>query len=192
MSQKGISVGEKVYCSHADPTATYTYFGEPWMFVLRDTIQFANNLQEVEDRLIQADRTVEIHLGWGSAPDNSFRGSDYTANWVKFYNDESWIVPFTEPHPQMDGIFYYDKHCQPSGDPCIGNILAANDGNITPELMWREVAGFHETGDTQVCVMDPQTSEIWVAWSAYGTAEVAYKRSPYHIKLSDYWNIDFE
>merc|ERR1719453_1304673 len=132
-----------------------TYFGEPWMFVLRDTVQFANNLEEVEQHLFNADRTIEIHLGWGSAPDQSFRGSDYTADWVKFYNDDSWIVDFTEPHPQQDGIFYYDKHVQPSSDPCVGNILAANAGKITPELLWRDVCGYHMTGDTQVCVMDP-------------------------------------
>lgn len=48
----------------------------------------------------------------------------------------------------MDGIFYYDKHTQPSNDECVGDILKNNLGKITPEILYREVAGFHRTGDT--------------------------------------------
>lgn len=111
MSKKGISAGEKVYYDIQGDGAKKTYFGEPWMWVLRDTVQFSNNLADVEERLNAADRTMMIHNGWGSAPDNSFRGADYSKEWVKFYDDKNWIAPFTDAHPQMDGIFFYDKFC---------------------------------------------------------------------------------
>jgi hypothetical protein len=170
MSEKGISVGEKVYYDIIGAGAKKTYFGEPWMWVLRDTVQFSNNLAEVENRLNNANRTMMIHNGWGSLPDNSFRGSDYAANWVKFYDDHEWIVDFNSNHPQMDGIFYYDKFVQPSDNPCVGNILEAYWGEITPEVIFRDIAGYHATGDTQVVVMDPANQQIWAAWSAYKTA----------------------
>ena len=57
-----------------------------------------------------------IHTGWGSLPDNSFRGADIAANFVKFYDDQHWIAPFTDAHPQMNGVFYYDKFLQPSNN----------------------------------------------------------------------------
>ena len=55
----------------------------------------------------------------------------------------------------MDGIFFYDKNLQPSYNPCLGQILQENYGEITPELIYRDAAGIHATGDTQVVVMDP-------------------------------------
>jgi len=38
MNKNGISIGEKVWLPRKDerPKAKYTYFGKPWMFVLRD------------------------------------------------------------------------------------------------------------------------------------------------------------
>lgn len=157
------------------------------MWVLRDTVQFSNNLADVEERLTNANRTMMIHNGWGSLPDNSFRGVDYAANFIKFYDDKTWIGEFNDAHPQMDGIFYYDKHCQPSYNRCVGEILQANYGQITPEVIYRDVAGYHATGDTQMVVMDPAGQQIWAAWSEYKTGVPAYKRSPIHIRLSDFW-----
>ena len=68
-------------------------------------------------------------------PDNSFIGADYSKNWVKFYDDESWIAPFNDAHPQMDGVFFYDKAIQPSYNPCLGQILELNYGKITPDVL---------------------------------------------------------
>ena len=96
-----------------------------------------------------------IHNGWGSVPDNSFRGVDYAHNYIKFYDDHEWTIDFNEAHPQMDGVFYWDKFVQPSYNPCMGQILQDNYGQITPELIYRDIAGLHATGDTQVAVMDP-------------------------------------
>ena len=87
MSKTGISAGEKVYYDISDAGAKKTYKGQPWGWVLRDTVQFSNNLSDVEQRLNSAHRTMMIDTGLGSAPDNSFRGAEYTKNWVKFYDD---------------------------------------------------------------------------------------------------------
>lgn len=187
ISKKGISAGEKVYYDISDAGAKKTYKGEPWMWVLRDTVQFSNNLADVEERLNSANRTMMIHNGWGSLPDNSFRGADYSRDWVKFYDDTTWIADFTDAHPQMDGIFFYDKFVQPSYNPCMGQVIQANYGQITPEVIYRDVAGYHSTGDTQVVVMDPAGQQIWASWAEHKTGNRAYTRSPIHIRLSDFW-----
>lgn len=192
MSKVGISAGEKVYYDVIDAGATKRYKGEPWQWVLRDTVQFTNNLAEVEEYLQNAHRTMMIHNGWGSLPDMSFRGADYAHNFVKFYDDKEWIVPFTSAHPQFDGIFYYDKLVQPSDNACVGNVIRAGYGQITPEYIFRDIAGYHSTGDTQVVVMDPKNQEILVSWSAYKTAQKAYTRSPIRIRLNDFYTPDSE
>lgn len=150
MSKNGISVGEKVmYVS--DPTdydvkPKTTYHGEPWLFVLRDTIQFAKNMHDVETNLLNSQRTMKIHLGFGSLPDATFRGVDYAANFVNFYDDKNY-THYSDAHPQLDHVFYYDKHVQPSGDYCVGNILKANHGMITAETLYADIPGFHKTGN---------------------------------------------
>lgn len=130
-----------------------------------------------------------IHLGWGSLPDNTFRGMDYAANMLYYYDDKNY-THYTDVHPQLNGLFFYDKQVQPSGNPCMGNILKGAHGKITPETLYRDVAGYHQTGDAQVVVMDPEGQQIWASWSQYGDSVYAYQRAPIHIRLSDFWGND--
>jgi len=190
ISKIGISVGEKVMYV-IDPTAypeapEITYYGKPWTFVLRDTVQFASNIYDVE-RLLQAtNRTMKIHLGFGSLPDNTFRGVDYASNFVTFYDDKNY-THYTKSHNQIDGVFYYDKGIQPDGDVCLSGVLNLNHGKITPATLYQDAAGFHQTGNAQVIVMDPLSQELWASWSQYGAPVNAYERSPIHIRLNDFW-----
>ena len=63
-----------------------------------------------------------VHLGSASAIDGELRGYDYAANFLYSYDDKNY-THYSENHPQLDGVFYYDKHVQPSGSACVGNIL---------------------------------------------------------------------
>lgn len=142
MSQKGISVGEKYFSGYS---ADRTYMGEPWMWVLRDTVQFSNNLAEVEYNLENAHRTMMVHLGWGSAPDNRFEGCNYAANYVEFFDDHHYQSPFSDSHPELDGVVYW-------ANGCVTQILKEHhngtEGNIDPMLMFRDMCGRGKTGDT--------------------------------------------
>jgi hypothetical protein len=50
-----------------------------------------------------------IHIGIGSVPDKLFRGFDYAANFLFMYTDKNYTHYDKLSHPQLDGIFYYDK-----------------------------------------------------------------------------------
>ena len=52
---------------------------------------------------------MKIHLGIGSSEDHSFRGVDYAANFMTFFDDKNF-TRYSPAHPQLDGVFYYDKH----------------------------------------------------------------------------------
>jgi hypothetical protein len=166
---------------------TYTYVGKPWMFVLRDTVQFSNNIEEAEAQFQDSKRTIMNHFGVGSLPDKTFRGVNYAANFVSFFNDSNY-THYSESHPQLSGVFYLDRHIQPSGDMCIATIAKASHGKITPETMFRDIAGYHETGNAQLIVMDPEGQQIWGVWSQYNAPINAFERSPIHIDLSKYWS----
>ena len=157
------------------------------MFVLRDAVMFAKNMHDVENILLGAKRTQYIHLGFASLPDNTFRGIDFTHQFVTFYDDKNFTRYESSSHPQMDGVFFYDKRTQPSGDVCVANVLKGAHGSITPETLYRDVAGYHQTGNAQVAVMDPEGQQIWVSYSQHGSPINAYERAPIHVKLSDFW-----
>lgn len=83
ISKIGISIGEKVMYNipGTHPVEPYvTYYGKPWLFVLRDAVQFSNNINDVQTTFENTKRTMMIHLGVGSLPDKTFRGMDYAAN----------------------------------------------------------------------------------------------------------------
>lgn len=77
----------------------YTYIGKPWMFVLRDVAQFAKNMNDVQNMIQNTKRTVQIHLGFGSLPDNTFRGVDYASNFATFYDDTNFPRYDVNWHP---------------------------------------------------------------------------------------------
>ena len=187
LSKNGIGISEKVWIPPREsvPYPRITYFGKPWTYVLRDLAQFGQNLEQMLGTLAETKRTMRIHIGLSSLPDNSYRGIDYSSNVFENFNDQNYT--YTPQHPQMDGVQYFDKHTQPSDDPCVGNILKASLGNITPATLYREVAGFHQTGNTQMCAFDITTNELWLSYSEFGTNVDAYKRPAIHVKMNDFW-----
>lgn len=122
------------------------------MYVYRDLAQFSNNLDDAIEYIFNAKRTQRIHIGLGSLANNSFVGIEYSEKIVNIYNDKNYT--YTEAHPQMDGVMFWDKHVQPSNNPCLGSILETGYGNIDAEFLFRTVCGVAETGDGQVCVFD--------------------------------------
>ena len=170
MSKIGISAGEKVMIPNDVPIYPIPpetpYVGKPWMFVLRDTVQFSNNIIDVYNNLASSSRTAMIHGGWASAPENTFRGMNYAANWLCLYDDKNYTQYNPTTHPELSGVFFLDRHTQPSlSDTCLGSILKSQHGNITAETLYRDVVSLHETGDNNYVVMDPVSQEIWTAWS---------------------------
>lgn len=136
----GIAMSEKVWLP--GKSVPYTYYGYPWMYVFRDTAQFSSNLSQAVDRIFNAKRTQRIHIGIGSLADNSFLGFEYSEKIVNVYNDKNYT--YTAAHPQMDGVMFWDKHVQPSNDPCLGSILETGYGNIDTEYLFRVVSGVHQ------------------------------------------------
>lgn len=130
---------------------------------------------------------MKIHGGWGSLPDNTFRGMNFASNFLYLYDDKNYTFYDDISHPQLDGVFFYDKHVQPSDDYCMGDILKESHGQITAETLYRDVVGLQRTGDNKWVVMDPASQEIWAAWSEFGAEINAFERSPIHIRLNDFW-----
>jgi len=66
--------------------------------------------------------------------------------------------------------------------------LTQQHGHITPETLYRDIAGLHATGDCQVAVMDPEAQEIWLSYNNFDSGVKAHSRPLMHIKLNDFWS----
>ena len=120
MSKK-LSIGEKVWIPPKG-SVKMTRYGNPWIYVLRDLLYDAVDLDSALSILSTTHRTCAIHLGLGSTDDHSFRMFEYSENILNNYDDSNY-THYTKQHPKMKGIAYFDKHVQPSGDSCVGSLL---------------------------------------------------------------------
>jgi len=110
-----IGFGERL---RGGPNSNMTRFGKPWTYVLRDTLQFAHNLDDAITNLANADRICSIYLGLGSGSDNAFRIIEYSEKELNIFDDHNWH--FDEGHPQIDNLIWKEYR---AGENCFKNVL---------------------------------------------------------------------
>ncbi|CAF4513659.1 unnamed protein product, partial [Didymodactylos carnosus] len=190
-----VGLGEKVWITAKGDDIT-TRLGNPWTYVLRDVAQFSSDLETALTMMINAKRTCSIHLGLGAVNRNQtlfeevqFRGVEYSEKELNFYN---WNDMFeNRGHPLIKDIVYWDKHVQPSDNPCLSSLLTAQYGNLDAETLIREVTSVSETGDTMNAIFDYGENAVYIAYSAPQDPEgplEAYKRSHTRIDMGKLFN----
>lgn len=114
-----------------------TRYGNPWNYVFRDILYEATNLQTGIKILQNTQRTCAIHIGLGSVEDKSFRMMEYSYKILNVYDDNNYNHYNEANHPKRAGIAYFDKHVQPSSDPCVGQLLTnVNYKNNLDNKLW--------------------------------------------------------
>jgi hypothetical protein len=187
-SEASVGLGEKVWLPKKEEITSR--FGNPWTYVLRDVIQFADSIDTALTMLVNAHRTCSIHLGLGSYERNTspinenlgFRGIEYSDKELNVFNWEDMFN--TSAHPVLKNVVYWDKHVQPSGNPCLGSLLVGEYGHLDPATIIRNITSLAETGDALNLVLDYAENAAYIAYSApddpQGNLE-AYKRA--HTRL---------
>lgn len=187
LSNTSIGIGEKVWISHPDGIESVN--GEPWMFVLRDALASANMSQALS-RIQNAHRTCAIHVGIGDSTSNTFNGLTIAA---KAYNVYNWTSLNWTGHPIIPDVFYWDKHVQPSHNPCLGEYLQEFWGSIDAENLALNVAAPFQTGDTHCVTFDYATGVAYIAnarKSAVSEGSLpAYYRQFTRLDLNALWNV---
>jgi hypothetical protein len=138
-----VSLGEKVWLPPKN-SVKMTRYGNPWTYVFRDILYEANDLKSAMEILEKTHRTCAIHIGLASATDHSFRMFEYSENILNTYDDTNY-THYGANHPKKQGIAYFDKHVQPSGDSCVGQILT----NVIL-ILFRAI--YTENGMDKVCI----------------------------------------
>ena len=101
-----------------------TRYGNPWTYVFRDLMYETHDIKSAIEFLNTTHRTCAIHIGLGSVEDHSFRMIEYAYKTLNVYDDKNYNH-YTKAHPKKEGVAYWDKHVQPSGDSCVGDLLTS-------------------------------------------------------------------
>ena len=125
----------------------------------------------------------------GALEQNELRGIEYAAKTFVVYDDLNYTSPYPKAHPTLPGVFYLDKHVQPSDDPCLGSTLSAGYGNLTATYLYQTSAALLETGDTLLAVYDFSAQEVYLAYSDYLSGTPAYVRPMVLFNMTELFNI---
>lgn len=186
-SSAPVAICEKVWIHY---TGVQNRAGYPWTFLLRDILQYDIDIDSALTRIANAKRTCSIFAGVGSGLSNTFKIVEYAYEAIQIFNDRNF--PAYPNHPLMDGLVWVDKHTQPSGDPCMTQLLEYYYGSITAEVTLRNITAQFQTGDTQVVVYDYAANNIYVSncavWNPATGAAPAYDRQFTKFDMTAMWN----
>eukprot|EP00698_Gefionella_okellyi_P020891 TRINITY_DN6653_c0_g1_i1.p1 TRINITY_DN6653_c0_g1~~TRINITY_DN6653_c0_g1_i1.p1 ORF type:complete len:440 (+),score=86.37 TRINITY_DN6653_c0_g1_i1:53-1321(+) len=162
-SSAPIGLSEKVWLSY---NGTSSRVGTPWTFVVRDILQYDADVDSAISRMASTRRTCSIFVGLGDTHMNQFRGIEYSHETVNVFDDINY--PILPNHPRFDGVMYWDKHMQPSHDPCMPSLLQQYYGNLTPENTIKYITAQFQTGNLHIAVYDYAKMHMYVAYASPG------------------------
>merc|ERR1719201_1085674 len=89
ISEIGVTYPDDSFGQGTDNTPPEKVHGEPWMFVLRDVLQFSDSLESGIQRITDANRTCNLIVGLGDGQENMVNGIEYSGYVALPYNDEN-------------------------------------------------------------------------------------------------------
>ena len=95
--------------------------------------------------------------------------------------------PCSPNHDLFKNLVFINKHVQPSGEPCMNDLLHAAYGNITGLLVAQYVTALEQTGDMHIAVFDFGADKLFVANAAPGGAQLAYDATFVEFSMSALW-----
>jgi len=154
--------------------------GVPFIFLLRDILQFDYTLDNAISRMATAHRTCDLILGVGDGKLGSFRGFEYSYSNLQVFDDLN-MMPYNQTwHPRLTNIVYWgmDWIC-PSYNLVLSKLLQQYYGKITPEIALRYITAVEKSGDNHLAFYDLTNLGLYVSMAASfteGGSPAAYDR----------------
>jgi hypothetical protein len=196
MSSAQLSIHE-IGVSYPDAThfGTETFAGVPFVFLLRDILQFDKTYTDTVARIEGANRTCDLILGVGDGKDGgAFRGFAYSGSQVEVYDDTN-LEPFNNTpdtwHPRFENVVYWgmDWLCPGYSRPLAAQISSLH-GALTPANMISDVLGRVQTGDVHIAVYDLSDQQMYVSFMAplnTTVPQMAYDRRFTQLDMAALW-----
>jgi isopenicillin-N N-acyltransferase-like protein len=181
INEIGVSYPDSTYfgANGSDPYAV----GTPFVFLLRDMMQFDASYLDSVKRIETSNRTCDLILGVTDGVANTSRAFAYSTA-EAFVFDSTTLQPWNATgtwHPRIPDVVYYgmDWLC-PGYTVPLAKELQALHGSLSPENIVANVPALVQTGDLHVAVYDLTDRALFVSFMAPDPATVpqlAYDRA---------------
>mmetsp|Transcript_4788 Transcript_4788/g.6599 ORF Transcript_4788/g.6599 Transcript_4788/m.6599 type:complete len:452 (+) Transcript_4788:41-1396(+) len=155
ISEIGVSYPDDSFGQGTDNTPPEKVHGQPWMYILRDILQFDDSLEAAKSRISSANRTCNLILGVGDGKSGQVSGVQFSGYVSTFYSDSDLLPVDDAWHPQVQDVVYngMDWLC-PSYTSVLGEQLKKYHGSIDEEVVIRNILPTVQTGSLHVAVYD--------------------------------------
>jgi len=164
-SQLGIS---EIGVAYPDSTfGSESRIGVPFIFLLRDILQFDNTLQDALKRIVNTRRTCDLILGVGDGKSSTFRGVAYSSGKVTIMDDTNQL-PLNETwHPRIPEVVYWgmDWIC-PGDNLLLSQQLKKNYGKLTAQVALSQLTPVEGSGSNHLAYYDLTNMLVYVAFAA--------------------------
>eukprot|EP01114_Cavostelium_apophysatum_P002389 TRINITY_DN1212_c0_g1_i1.p1 TRINITY_DN1212_c0_g1~~TRINITY_DN1212_c0_g1_i1.p1 ORF type:complete len:416 (+),score=120.87 TRINITY_DN1212_c0_g1_i1:278-1525(+) len=174
-----------------DSFGSESRFGIPFIFLLRDILQWDECLDDATNRMINAKRTCDLILGVGDANLGEFRGYQYSSSVLNVMNDENLKPDNDTWHPKFTDIVYWgmDWEC-PSYNYILSGQFKKYYGQITPEIAIRYLTPIEKSGDNFLAYYDLPNGKVYLSFAKqtyFDGPENAYDRQFSMLDLPSLW-----
>jgi hypothetical protein len=189
VSDKQLGISE-IGVSYPDASfGTESRIGYPFIFLLRDILQWDLTVDDATTRMINAKRTCDLILGVGDGKMGEFRGYQYSSSVLNVFDDEN-LMPSETWHPKIKNTVYWgmDWMC-PEDNFVLSHQIQQLWGKLTPAIAIQNVTSVEESGDNHLAYYDLTNLEVYVAYAAphannHGNPS-AYARQFTHFTLKE-------
>jgi len=191
ISEIGVTYPDDSFGQGTEDTPPEKVHGEPWMFILRDVLQYSDSLESGIQRITEANRTCNLIIGLGDGEENMVNGIEFSGYVAVPYNDET-LLPFNETwHPKIEDVVYngMDWLC-PNYDTVLAQQLTKFHGSISEVNTISDILPTVQTGDLHAVVYDLTDSLMHVSFCRRMSAdptepEYAYERQFTRLHMKD-------
>lgn len=141
--------------------------GYPFIFLLRDILQYDYTVDDATSRMAMAKRTCDLILGVGDGKENIFRGYEYSSSELYVFDDDN-LRPYNDTwHPRIDDVVYWgmDWIC-PAYNYVLSQQIQKYYGQITPEIAIKYLTAVEMSGDNHLIYYDLTNMNVYVSFAA--------------------------
>ena len=187
VSSSGLVLSEKVWDAYK---GTHAVLGYAWNFLFQDILAFDMDTDQALSRMATANRTCAVWLGLGDAHGNggggSFKAVQYSHQTVGVLNDRNF--PTYAAHDRFAQLVFINKHVQPSGEPCMNDLMHVAYGALSARAAAQFVAALEQTGDMHIMAVDfTGDGELLVSNASVDGAVGAFDSTFVSFNISALW-----
>jgi len=192
LSQTQLGISEIGAAYPDDTFGSESRIGTPFIFLLRDILQYDDVLEDAINRMINSRRTCNLILGVGDGKTNNFRGFEYSYSVLYVFNDQNLRPDNQTWHPHIPGVVYWgmDWDC-PAYNTVLSGQIKKYYGQVSAPIAIQYFSAVEQSGSNHIAFYDLTNSEFWVSFAAThstgGTAE-AYARQYTHFDAKTLFN----